>query len=138
MNIPALPTDNLYKFMALSGIVLIVFSFLLPWRAANRSQELLRDVKANLRIIDTLPLSSDERAKLLGNSVKNLEELKLIIEKDKPFYMIAFIIGETFGIVLCISGFTLWYKRVQKYNDQILIQQAKEFKKNSKTDIQES
>jgi hypothetical protein len=39
MNLPSLPTDNLYKFQALSGTVLIVLSFYLPSQFAERLSE---------------------------------------------------------------------------------------------------
>jgi hypothetical protein len=30
MNLPSLPTDNLYKFLALSGLAIVLFSLVFP------------------------------------------------------------------------------------------------------------
>jgi hypothetical protein len=32
MNLPSLPTDNLYKFLALSGLFIVLFSFIFPMK----------------------------------------------------------------------------------------------------------
>ena len=127
MNFPTLPTDNLYKFIALLGIVIILFSFYLPFQSAKKSQELLREVDSVMKVIDLMP--QKERVKAYETTYKKLEELKFILEKDKPFYLSVYVVGGTIGIILTISGFRMWYKRVQKYQDKILENQANELLK---------
>lgn len=51
------------------------------------------------------------------------EELKFILEW-KPTYRAFFIIASLVGSILCVVGFRLWYTRVQKYQDMILLNQA--------------
>ena len=90
MNLPSLPTDNLYKFMALSGIILVISSFFVVWKHAYRSQELLRELEAGLAVENTY---SDKRGSDLSNLKLKIEELKLIL-KDKPWYMAFLLITE--------------------------------------------
>jgi len=131
MNIPSLPTDNLYKFMALSGIILIISSFYIVWKHADRSQELLRELNAGLAVENTY---SDNRGSDLPNLKLKLEELKFIL-KEKPSYMTFLLISQIIGWVLSIIGFVLWYLRVQKYQDIILAEQARSLRtdNNSQT-----
>ncbi len=131
MNLPSLPTDNLYKFMALSGIILIISSFYIVWKHADRSQELLRELNAGLAVENTY---SDNRGSDLSNLKLKLEELKFIL-KEKPSYMTFLLISQIIGLVLSIIGFGLWYLRVQKYQDIILAEQARSLRtdNNSQT-----
>lgn len=41
MNLPTPPTDNLYKFVALSGLVMVLLSIVLPYSAHQRYQQQL-------------------------------------------------------------------------------------------------
>ncbi len=144
MNIPTIPTDNLYKFMALTGVVLVIGSFILVWFKAERSQELLREYKqgaalieAKIEIAELSDLLDQESRKRIGKSselrrevgvdraklVVIEEELKLILE-DKLMYMVFLIVSQVVGFSLSIVGFKLWYERVQKYQDIILRRQG--------------
>jgi hypothetical protein len=120
MNLPSLPTDNLYKFMALSGIILIISSFYIVWDHAERSQELVRELKTGLAVENTY---SDNQGSDLSNLKLKLEELEHILNQ-KPTYMTFLLIGQIIGLALSIIGFGLWYLRVQKYQDIILAKQA--------------
>ena len=127
MNFPTLPTDNLYKFIALFGIVIILFSFYLPFQSAKKSQELLREVDSVSKVINLMP--KEERVKAYETTFKKLEELKLILEQDKSFYMGVLVVGVAIGTTLTIVGFSMWYKKVQKYQDMILENQANQLLK---------
>jgi hypothetical protein len=56
-----------------------------------------------------------------------LEELKLIM-KDKPVYMAFFLISQIIGWFLSWIGFRLWYLRVQKYQDIILVEEVRSYR----------
>ncbi|MGO8989285.1 MAG: hypothetical protein ACLQGU_14740 [bacterium] len=131
MNLPGLPTDNLYKFMALSGIILIISSFYIVWKHSDRSQQLLRELNASLAVENT---NSDNRRSDLSDLKLKSEELKFIL-KEKPWYMTFLLISQFMGLVLSIVGFRLWYLRVQKYQDIILAKQARSLRtdNNSQT-----
>jgi len=124
MNLPSLPTDNLYKFMALSGIILIISSFFIFWKQADRSQELLRELKAGLALENTY---SDNRRSDLSNLKLKVEELELLI-KFRPWYIAFLLISQIIGWFLSIIGFRLWYSRVQKHQDIILAEQARSYR----------
>ena len=130
MNLPNLPTDNLYKFMALSGLFLIIFSFTLVLLQANRSQDIHRELKRLSTIMELKNFQNERDKKLgenivenLGQSRKLLEELKFILEQ-KPKYMAFFVIFMLIGVILSITGFQLWYSRVQRYQDILIKNQA--------------
>lgn len=84
MNIPTIPTDNLYKFMALTGIVLVIGSFVIVWFQADRSQELLREYKhgaalieAKMEIAELSELPDQDSRKRTGRSLERLREVRL-------------------------------------------------------------
>lgn len=143
MNLPNIPTDNLYKFMALTGILIIVLSSTLFIVKGNRTQEINQELKKLGSLIDSelsnkelviLRLKNDETFKKnykADNSIsvyeaettKLLEELKLIL-KDKPTYRLIALVFGFLGITLSLFGFKLWYEKVQKYQDIILENEA--------------
>ena len=53
MNLPNIPTDNLYKFMALTGILIIVLSSTLFIVKGNRTQEINQELKKLGSLIDS-------------------------------------------------------------------------------------
>ena len=52
MNIPIIPTDSLYKFMALAGIALIIFSYVIPYKNSEELDFLIIEVEEELEIIE--------------------------------------------------------------------------------------
>ena len=86
MKLPEIPTDNLYKFMALSGLTLVILSFLPNFHAYNLKVSLIRldgEVKtlteevewvsSNLKKLDNEIESMKVRiAKLTGISVSEI------------------------------------------------------------------
>ncbi len=134
MKIPNLPTDNLYKFLALFGLVLIVFSSYTYSTTIERAY-LFEDnlnVKKQLHKLDSLkaqPMDSlkIERSKIELN--KDFKEYRRIIKRIKPIsnlFLFLFFLG--FG--LSFLGFYKWYYKTQKLNDEILIDQANRIKSN--------
>jgi hypothetical protein len=122
MNIPGLPTDNLYKFMALTGIVLIISGYVVVWPQAMRSQELSRELKQ----LGVSAQALKGEADILHARARRLvieEELKLIFELQSTF-MTFFHASQIVGVILAVVGSFLWYTRLQKYQDLILKKQA--------------
>jgi hypothetical protein len=75
MQIPSLPTDNLYKFLAISGLVIIILSVAYP---LSKSKEFAMD-QFDLNIKKSVQIIELERfAKELETFV---EELKILNEE---------------------------------------------------------
>lgn len=143
MDIPNLPTDNLYKFMALTGLLLMIGSFLIVFFQAEKSRELSREfdqsvaiAKAHLETAKAAPTKMGESPEVAAETLEKAKiqmakseaiqnELKLILD-DKPTFLGFYLVGEVIGLILSISGFGLWYTRVQKYQDMLLKRQAME------------
>lgn len=72
MEIPSLPTDNLYKFMALSGTILvIVMSYLMiSTGIKNRNDRITLELEKNLSLNDTV---------LRNTSKENFENISRIV-----------------------------------------------------------
>ncbi|MCD8455184.1 hypothetical protein LNJ08_12365 [Tenacibaculum finnmarkense genomovar ulcerans] len=127
MKIPNLPTDNLYKFLALFGLVLIIFSSY----NFNKTISEAYQFEDNLKLKKSLyEIESIEKAK----DSLTLQKSKLEIDKDHRLYdrivkkipniFYSHIGLLLFGIGLSLLGFILWYFKTQKLNDKILVDQA--------------
>lgn len=142
--IPDLLTDNLYKFLALSGLALVLFSASFPPVVISRVHERMERIEAEL-----VPLRVDlnavkrEVARLQQSPTPTTVEvaaiqsrldqrevrhellaLKLTSLKRAVRYLnrlIAWMIaGLSTGITMALAGFWLWYKRLQVHQDTIV------------------
>lgn len=142
---PELPTDNLYKFMALGGLTLAGFFFWIFWKRADalrdRAEAHLQDEKeltaeaeairaqielgrllpepersAQLPVLTALLAKVQLRAAGLDARYKSLESATAEIHRI-GWSAIGFAV---IGIIIANIGFGLWYTRVQRYQDIIL------------------
>jgi hypothetical protein len=152
MNLPSLPTDNLYKFMALCGLFLVVFGLVFP---STRIDELnLKAIEINtqaevLRIeIDDLEYDTDLWAKKVTLNPeetdllrKRTREIKIrtaeitgrmeqhnILRITIEHYWRVLKVTIWVGFILSLVGFYCWYFLVQRPNDLLLRKQIKEEK----------
>ena len=147
MDLPTLPTDNLYKFLALGGLVLLVASFAFPLIRisdiqvklieARRDGELLKVETASFekeldRVGQRPKVSSADaawyRTRLLDLRIKEIQwssrqEQIDQLTKELLFAQSFLGLGCGIGTVLSAVGFALWYRRVQKPNDLLLKRQ---------------
>jgi len=173
MQLPNLPTDNLYKFIAISGLLLIFLSTVLPlWLIHNMELELIeteeeRDfISYELEILNNeikllekqeeflQALSSNTKrdlTKLNNKETKDIgkaeqktidirkELMKSKIKSEKLSYLVSEItklklvifIGNFIGIMFTSYGFSLWYRRLQKYQDEIIKNEARKQLQNN-------
>jgi len=182
MEFPKIPTDNLYKFMALSGVVLVVASafprywqakleFELvrvqgeKWKATKKKDwayadmdhlrtktnklkeetskwkeardlaaaepQLIEKKRLEIRtdayeikagITETKRLYRD--SEIAAIEVKTKE--KEISQRLEVIRLLKFVVagGSSAGAILSVSGFLLWYHKLQKYQDKIVKKQA--------------
>ncbi|RXK81641.1 hypothetical protein EST62_11890 [Chlorobaculum sp. 24CR] len=143
------PTDNLYKFMAVFGLVLIGLSIYVFVRFVD--VQMVRNVDANSRITK-LKIKDDIALMRLDDAIRNAQRRealgakktkdisaksdssKIIYDKmmgevqndieimgyyDKLYslYLTIVIIFGVLGFILMLTGFVLWYIKLQKYLD---------------------
>lgn len=148
MDFPNLPTDNLYKFIALVGVVVLLVASYFPIIKARELKLAMIEIEGKTRILEievqhlpdrTKQLKSNEtigdcnREELVDKAYKlkmKNEELKTNSKKLEVIGIDYEIIrkiqtaGMVLGFILSAFGFFLWYFRIQKYQD-------KQLKKNS-------
>lgn len=143
-TIPTPPTDNLYKFMALAGIVLLVAA---PFywtsyyvKQQERFHATLRSMKAAMPPSDYFYAKvqiekgdnvSPERRQLVEHydaAKKESDELGdefLVTEQFQRVAAFFAIFLGGLGLVLVFLGFSLWYLRVQRPLDRVLMRETK-------------
>lgn len=128
------PTDNIYKFMAITGLLLIILGITYPYKELNKNiAEIYKlNSQANLILLDkkelfySKQLSEQEyNAKLRQYNEKliKLNEDQGIFNAHKNQTGLSIIIGlcgVVIGFLLALLGFILWYKKLQKYLDVII------------------
>ena len=135
--IPNLPTDNLYKFVALTGLFVAITGVFFLEIQVERSSKAVSVLKAHVEyknyVLDLLEsadteasLSRDQRQRLVEELISHEEEiiggiadsgteLDTIKKRLRPIGLISLL-----GSIASMIGFRLWYRRVQKPLDEIL------------------
>ncbi|GAA3622905.1 hypothetical protein [Flavivirga jejuensis] len=126
MIIPNLPTDNIYKFFALSGLFIIIFCI--------TSTELkVSDIESDMDNLITQKGEIEYEIQLLKNNYEkeklneklNLKIFKfnrldeLLQNKTKKIKRVFYwsIFGIIVGVIMCLFGFVCWYNRIQIFLD---------------------
>ena len=110
-----LPTDNIYKFYALFGLLLFILSFGIAITTTHTTNNLIFQTVVELETINSLPtLSRIEKIK------KQVIERKLeIVKSDKEFYEYASYVLVVIGTLMTLFGFDRWHKQIQPVQDEI-------------------
>ena len=146
---PNVPTDNLYKFIALSGVALFFFAGGLLFVAQKDffdQHAALREVTArmaaeneNLTLRDSFPNAvADADTADVERRLRAIDSL-LIAYAGKRGVKDVYDTGRTVVIIVCVVmmvagatiadvGFRLWYKRLQRYQDIIIRADARKAK----------
>ncbi len=114
-----LPTDNIYKFYSLFGLVLLISSFILFVQTYTSFQQRAFDRFIELEVLNSQELLSPKEL-----ARKEAFESKAIIDKsDKKLYMrfIGGFIG--LSLVLIFYGFRKWHIKIQPQQDLMAQQQ---------------
>jgi hypothetical protein len=143
LPLPNLPTDNLYKFISLSGVALffvgVGFLFVEQKSFLDRYTG-LREISARIvyqtsqYIEPTLknptrltPSEIRQRIRVLDSLYAEQKTKQSVIEMqntDHGIIQIACVLAIGLGLLIAERGFRLWYDRVQKYQDVILRNEA--------------
>jgi hypothetical protein len=149
MNLPLLPTpptENLYKFAAITGVILCILAplYWASFYVAYRHQELaalqsLHDAVASEDF--SVLKATDQTAKTMTTEEKQLVEHSNSAKQRAQstgadyllmarFFNVVNVIAVTFeiaGLFVTFWGFNRWYRRVQEPLDRILQKQARDF-----------
>lgn len=106
------PTDNLYKFMAIVGLLLWVGGALYPWSKAYEIEKELITLEAQIVQAKEVPAKADTA--LLE---KNLKLVRLNFKAAIAYFVIG-VLSFFSGGYLMFYGFRFWYFRVQKPMDE--------------------
>jgi hypothetical protein len=152
MNLPEyIPTDNLYKFIAIFGLIIFVLAIIYPRKALNELYLQGLEIHGQIKIIElqkdsiekkieSLTLLDkrmfEEREECLKDSfnlqlktqeLDNLNERNCYLVKEHKSYLKYSCAGIIIGIIMIFLGFTLWYFRLQVYQDKIIKKEASEY-----------
>jgi hypothetical protein len=156
---PNFPTDNLYKFVAIFGLALILFSYFFLGKVLYESTH--ESIEANyLKMIHQFdakafiknwppgktPLWKQLRAgKISKEKYEDLirdyrelcekeDKLAISLAKCDTFNTFRFLVFKfcmatmILGTILSGLGFFFWYTRLQKYQDEIVQNEAAKYK----------
>jgi|TARA_R110002110_G_scaffold401127_2_gene617868 uncharacterized membrane protein YraQ (UPF0718 family) len=135
MNIPNLPTDNIYKFFALTGLFIVIFSIITSEIKLTDNQtdldiygaqatELEYEVQRLNSRLEKDPHNQVYNSKELVDELKfknfklsNTNELigKKLDRFKRTFHWLLF--GVIIGSIISFLGFIYWYNRVQRFLD---------------------
>ena len=111
-----LPTDNIYKFYALFGLLLFIFGI-----GAGIAQTKLTNDFMVRSYIDLESLKSIEKPSSVETLRAAVLERMIDIEKsDKETFKWALAIISAAGISLMLYGFHRWHTRIQPAQDELL------------------
>jgi hypothetical protein len=146
------PTDSLYKFIAIFGLIILAWGVAFPWQKAQEFKfkliEIKAEVKANNNISKRINASyqllikernlikSDDPERDLKEAAidkrkqemyiqlietqlpvdEKVETLK-VVKNSLTIYKMLGWFSICAGFILMISGFLLWYKKLQKHID---------------------
>ena len=131
--LPNLPTDSLYKFIALSGIALFITGLILNFKSADVYFENSQFVKVETelseeqkKLINSQPLFKLDDPRLLNLPIEYISKSKKnghYLTKAEKFesYSKAMMFC---GSLLTIIGFVLWYLLLQRHIDKQMKKEA--------------
>jgi hypothetical protein len=128
--LPSPPTDNLYKFIAVAGLVLL-FGAPVYWSSytdASHGQR-LEALRALLQKAATPdPRAAEEEVE---RHKKAYEFVQDALSKYDQWVKYLSLVAAVAGLLLAAVGFWLWYVRVQRPQDTLLQRQVEQAKSAS-------
>ena len=138
---PNFPTDNLYKFLAIAGVSITLFSIYLMFTRAEIGATMRNQLDLEERLIEVEEKQIDESLKKLkqttGPEAKALEKArnditirKARLGENAPAttrflqMSVALVhdlqVAHYIGYGIAFFGFVLWYFKVQRYLDKAI------------------
>lgn len=124
-GLPTPPTDNLYKFVAIAGVALILGSLLVVGIYSKAEIEWFgntgdRIIQRRHERISSKAITKNEVDDLWKEEVRLFHSL--VAERTSVSKYLAPVLGCAIGagILMTPIGFFLWWWKVQKYQDELL------------------
>ncbi|MFT5781180.1 MAG: hypothetical protein ACI9EB_000541 [Pseudomonas sp.] len=114
-----LPTDNIYKFVALFSLILLISSFGAIIVATNSANAVVFEHWVELETLQAQEKLSVEQTSRL----KALERKIEVTISDKKTFIQLSGAGAAFGLFGIIFGFGYWHKKIQPLADQMAVTQ---------------
>jgi hypothetical protein len=126
MNFPSIPTDNLYKFLAISGVALLITGIYFRYNFENEvnaelSRLQLSEAIINLKTKSDATYSQKLDSLTLAHDIKGLRNS---IEKLPENYKSAILLLLS-GAALAAFGFIQWHLKLQRFSDKIIENEAR-------------
>ncbi|MEM5528090.1 hypothetical protein WN093_04595 [Gammaproteobacteria bacterium AS21] len=124
-----IPTDNIYKFYALFGLVVFISGFAATIYVSQTTNNLLFEIIPKIEAMKSIP----EIAKVQEAELMLLERKQEIALSDKKFYLKSISLIIAIGMCLMFFGFHRWHTKIQPLQDQILELTVKKLRKELNT-----
>ena len=137
MNIPNIPTDSLYKTLAIGGLIITILSgyFMLDYfiDVDDRIRKAITENEALNYEHEVLKEEADSNSlkwnEIGVRAIANKNEFIGIKEYQANYnsLLTTFSLLFSLGLLLSIVGFHQWYVKVQKYQDKIIRNEADKY-----------
>jgi hypothetical protein len=124
-NIP-IPTDNIYKFYATFGFVLLVAALVSFVYVHNSTNQKLFELSTSINKFK----SDGAITAFEKKQIEMQERLGEITAEDNTFFGVILVIVTLFGLMLSIYGFRMWHTVIQPRDDKIFELKIKQMEQN--------
>lgn len=112
-----LPTDNIYKFFALFGLLLVVFFFGAIIYVNNHANNvILEAILEASELIDSPKIERNEAEEL---RLKLIEKRAHVANEDRDLYAAFLGLPLFVGLLFIVYGFHKWHSVIQPNQDEI-------------------
>lgn len=138
IGIPSIPTDNLYKFLAVSGLVVNLFCTALLYLSTERASDAAAAYEVNkakgLLMIHEIEVDSAmlpqyvrDTSRAFRLAIRELathsaeaKGLVVRVNREGPLQKTLYL-GIGFGAGFAAFGFVLWWRRLQRFLDEQVV-----------------
>ena len=120
-----LPTDNIYKFYALFGLLLAIFGTGATLYVNKSTNDLAFEIAVEYETLKADPVRSVSQEVRFQVLQKKLE----IARKDKNVFLYGLSVVIGIGIFMVLYGFKKWHTEVQPIQDQMARLSLKKLKR---------
>lgn len=110
-----LPTDNIYKFYALFGLLLVIFSVGGVLYVGKTTNNLVSEVGVEYTLLKADPARSpkqEARFQLLDRQIE-------VATSERRFFKVCLTILLSLGVLMLTFGFWKWHTQIQPIQDEI-------------------
>lgn len=129
-----IPTDNIYKFYALFGMVVLLTSAIMFFVRHEHYRSTSFDNYMQIADLENKEEIS-ARDKL---EIESLVKMRETLKKDKDFELEVYTYAFSMGMFLSIVGFYFWHTKVQPRQDALIDLEIKRLRNELKADSDEN